>query len=62
MGIGELGGGLDLLTGGVEISVADIFGNRVVKKEGLLSDGADVATQGMLGDLAHIASIDFHHA
>ena len=49
MSIGELSSHLDLLAGGVEISVTDVLGNRVVKKEGLLRHGADMAAQGVLG-------------
>ncbi len=58
MGEGFFGGLLDLLVGGVEAAVADIFSDGGMEEEGLLVDDADPAAEGGLGDGFDIGAID----
>ena len=46
MGVGHLGGGLDLLGGRAAVlAELDVFGDRAAKEDGLLADDTDLLTE-----------------
>ena len=59
-GVGGLGGGDDLLHGGVGVAVTDVVEDRVVEEEGFLLDEGELAAEGFLGDRADVAAVEHH--
>ena len=53
-----LGGGDHVVEGGVGDAESDVVPDRVGEEEALLEDHADLAAQGVEGDVAHVGVVD----
>ncbi len=60
VGVGDAGGGLNLLHGGVQLAKADVIGDGAGEEVGVLEDHAQGAAQVVLSDVLHVDAVIGH--